>query len=105
MHVGPFGSGSGQRGAYVNDQYGLSPDHRCEFGHDVNLRYGVTSKVGGFVADQDMRGWALKGAEQRLVEMAQEAKAIYAAFPELREGGLVGNGRRPGRPRNSGNAA
>jgi hypothetical protein len=51
------------------------------------------------MADQDMRGWALKGAEQRLLEMAQEATAIYRAFPELREGGLVGNGRRPGRPR------
>jgi hypothetical protein len=52
------------------------------------------------MADQDMRAWALKGAEQRLVEMGQEAKAIYAAFPELREGGLVGNGaRRTGRPR------
>jgi hypothetical protein len=52
------------------------------------------------MADQDMRVWALKGAEQRLLEMAQEARAIYAAFPELRDGGEVGNGaRRPGRPR------
>ena len=72
---------------------------KSEFGHDINQLYGVTSKVGGQMADQDMRGWALKGAEQRLLEMAQEAKAIYTAFPELREGGLVGNGRRPGRPR------
>src|SRR5215210_8026166 len=52
------------------------------------------------MSDHDMRGWALKGAEQRLLEMAQEAKAIYAAFPELRDGGDVGNGaRRRGRPR------
>jgi hypothetical protein len=45
-----------------------------------------------------MRTWALKGAEQRLVEIAEEAAAIYASFPELRErssGGLA----TPGRPR------
>jgi hypothetical protein len=33
----------------------------------------------------DLRGWALKGAEQRLVEIAAEAAAIYRAFPELRD--------------------
>ena len=35
----------------------------------------------------DLRTWALKGAEQRLVELAGEAKAIFAAFPELRARG------------------
>ena len=34
-----------------------------------------------------MRQWALRGAELRLLEIAQEAAAIYAAFPELRERG------------------
>lgn len=33
----------------------------------------------------DLRAWALKGAEQRLVEIAQEAAAIHRAFPELRD--------------------
>ena len=32
----------------------------------------------------DLREWAVKGAEQRLVELADEARAIFAAFPELR---------------------
>ena len=36
------------------------------------------------MAKSDMRGWAVKGAEQRLVELAEEARAIFAAFPELR---------------------
>ena len=35
----------------------------------------------------DLREWAVKGAEQRLVELAEEARAIFAAFPELREKG------------------
>lgn len=35
----------------------------------------------------DLRTWAVKGAEQRLVEIAVEAKAIFAAFPELRAQG------------------
>jgi hypothetical protein len=39
------------------------------------------------VASSDLRQWAIKGAEQRLVEIAEEAKAIYAQFPELREEG------------------
>lgn len=34
-----------------------------------------------------LREWALKGAELRLVELAEEARAIFAAFPELREPG------------------
>jgi hypothetical protein len=32
----------------------------------------------------DIREWAVKGAEQRLLEIAEEAKAIFRAFPELR---------------------
>ena len=47
-----------------------------------------------------MRGWALKGAEQRLLEISEEAAAIYRAFPELRDGRVGSSGgRRPGRPR------
>jgi hypothetical protein len=37
------------------------------------------------MADLDIRRWALKGAEQRLVEIAAEATAIYGSFPELRD--------------------
>lgn len=52
------------------------------------------------MSDNPMRTWALKGAEQRLLEIGQEASAIYAAFPELRDQGNVAAGRRgPGRPR------
>ena len=36
------------------------------------------------MANFDLRDWALKGAEQRLVEIAEEARAIFASFPELR---------------------
>ena len=36
------------------------------------------------MAKSDLREWAVKGAEQRLVELADEARAIFAAFPELR---------------------
>jgi hypothetical protein len=32
-----------------------------------------------------LRQWAVKGAEQRLQEIAAEAAAIYQAFPELRD--------------------
>src|SRR4051812_18027527 len=44
----------------------------------------------------DIRRWALVGAEQRLLQIAEEAKAIYLSFPELRGGrrnlrALVGN--------------
>ena len=35
----------------------------------------------------DLRVWALKGAEQRLAEIAEEARAIFRAFPELRAKG------------------
>lgn len=53
------------------------------------------------MADQDMRRWALKGAEQRLVEIAEEAAQIYATFPELRDRGAAGSvpGGRGGRAR------
>ena len=37
-----------------------------------------------FMAKSDLREWAVKGAEQRLVELAEEARTIFAAFPELR---------------------
>jgi hypothetical protein len=33
---------------------------------------------------QHLREWAVKGAEQRLLELAEEARAIFRAFPELR---------------------
>ena len=29
----------------------------------------------------DMRGWAIRGAEARLVELAREAANIYQTFP------------------------
>ena len=32
-----------------------------------------------------LRQWAVRGAEQRLQEIASEAAAIYQAFPELRD--------------------
>ena len=49
------------------------------------------------MADQAMRGWALKGAEQRLLEISEEAAAIYRAFPELRDRGVgTSGGRRLG---------
>ena len=36
------------------------------------------------MAKSDLRAWAVKGAEQRLVEIADEARWIFSAFPELR---------------------
>ena len=54
------------------------------------------------MANFDMRVWALKGAEQRLLEIADEAKAIYATFPELRDrergSGAGVSGESSGRP-------
>jgi hypothetical protein len=55
----------------------------------------------------DMRRWALLGAEQRLLQLAEEAAAIHRAFPELRQKGgsqagagrSVGNGQPNGRRR------
>ena len=38
---------------------------------------------------RDLRAWAVKGAEGRLLEIAAEAAAIYRAFPELRERGAA----------------
>ena len=34
---------------------------------------------------EQLRKWAVSGAERRLVEIATEAAAIYKAFPELRD--------------------
>lgn len=34
-----------------------------------------------------LRAWAVRGAEQRLLEIANEAAAIHRAFPELRQRG------------------
>jgi hypothetical protein len=39
------------------------------------------------MASVDLREWAVKGAEQRLVEIADEARAIFQTFPELRKQG------------------
>ena len=39
------------------------------------------------MAKSDLRVWAVKGAEQRLVELADEARTIFATFPELRKQG------------------
>lgn len=36
---------------------------------------------------EQLRKWAVSGAEQRLLEIAAEAAAIYQAFPELRQRG------------------
>lgn len=35
----------------------------------------------------DLRGYAVVGAEQRLLELAEEAARIFAIFPELRAPG------------------
>ncbi len=48
---------------------------------------GLSRNVGLKMAAENMRLWAIKGAEQRLVELAEEAKAIFATFPELRAQG------------------
>ena len=39
-----------------------------------------------------LRQWAVRGAEQRLQEIAAEAAAIHRAFPELRDRGRAGSG-------------
>ena len=39
------------------------------------------------MAANDLRVWAIKGAEERLFEITEEAKAIFASFPELRAQG------------------
>jgi hypothetical protein len=43
----------------------------------------------------DVRKWAILGAEQRLQQITEEARAIYRAFPELRR---AGRGRLPAAP-------
>jgi hypothetical protein len=35
----------------------------------------------------DIRRWAMMGAEARLVQIAEETTAIHRAFPQLRRGG------------------
>lgn len=55
---------------------------------------------------RDLRVWAVKGAEGRLLEIAAEAAAIYRAFPELRERGQSPDAARGGaRPATQGTAA
>ena len=39
------------------------------------------------LSQTDIHRWALIGAEQRLLAIAEEARAIFAAFPELRAHG------------------
>jgi hypothetical protein len=39
------------------------------------------------MAASDLRSWAVKGAEHRLGEIAEEAKLIFQTFPELRHRG------------------
>jgi hypothetical protein len=39
---------------------------------------------------QQLRQWAVTGAEQRLLEIAIEAEAIHRAFPELRQQAVAG---------------
>jgi len=45
------------------------------------------------------------GAEARLLQISEEAAAIYRAFPELRRGGGAGPGRGRGRGRGRAQAA
>ena len=51
------------------------------------------------VEREQLRQWAVKGAEQRLVEIAAEAAAIYETFPELRERGNRESASAPAAPR------
>jgi hypothetical protein len=52
----------------------------------------VVAKVG----NRDLRRYAVVGAEQRLLELAEEAARIFAIFPELRGPGrgFMASGRR-----------
>jgi hypothetical protein len=36
------------------------------------------------MTESNLREWAVKGAEQRLLELGDEARAIFVVFPELR---------------------
>ena len=51
----------------------------------------------------NLRRYAVVGAEQRLLELAEEAAGIFAMFPELRAPGRGFMARRGG-PRSSGSA-
>ena len=59
----------------------------------------------------DLRKYAVLGAEARLLQLAEEAAAIYRAFPELRDreatppSAATSNGRQVGRRRRSMSAA
>jgi hypothetical protein len=46
--------------------------------------------------DSDLRRWAVVGAEQRLLQIAEEAATIFHVFPELRERGFMAKGGRGG---------
>jgi hypothetical protein len=39
--------------------------------------------------NDDLRQWAVIGAEHRLLEIAEEAGNIFRAFPELRDRGFM----------------
>jgi hypothetical protein len=40
----------------------------------------------------DLRRWAVIGAEQRLLAIAEEAAMIFRVFPELRDRGFMAKG-------------
>jgi hypothetical protein len=48
--------------------------------------------------DSDLRRYAVIGAEQRLLQIAEEAANIFQTFPELRERGFMAEGERPDAP-------
>lgn len=52
--------------------------------------------------DGDIRRWAVIGAEQRLLQLADEAAAIHRVFPELRQRGRTTRGRPIGRSKQAG---
>ena len=52
-------------------------------GPTSELVYVAAVTVRGQMSKSDLREWAVKGAEQRLVELAEEARTIFVAFPEL----------------------
>jgi hypothetical protein len=47
--------------------------------------------------NDDLRQWAVIGAEHRLLQIAEEAAVIFQAFPELRDRGFMADeGKRAG---------
>jgi hypothetical protein len=61
-------------------------------GQHYPLSVGICPTKGDLVAKRqkktsDLRRYAVVGAEQRLLELAEEAAAIFAIFPELRAQG------------------